>query len=175
MNSEGSTVPGPGGGGGSSTSKVGLGVGLGVGLAVALAIVGVGVWLCLRRRRKGTHAQANEASPLPPAPQSMLSTMSPFSPKIGRKRVPVSSAATESELSGAGVVRELSGRDIHPFPDATPSPPVVLAGQHEVMGDSHQRSVAAQGHEPGQHEMLAENRPQEMIGSQSPRYELWGR
>lgn len=154
---------------GSGVNGVALGAGLGVGIPACLAITGLSFFFWLRKKRQQSgraqdaHWGGNSDGPSQPEMQShQHNYQSPPSLKpVERKPVPVSAAPSspfsegKSELTGQGVSRELSGREIHPLPDNSPSPPLAV---------------------PGQHEMLSESRPQELGAPDSHhhRYELPG-
>ena len=117
-----------------------------------------------RERTQGPQGSGGYEYPPPPPPPETDQYQQATSPAvyIERKPVPFSTASPstgqgegETELSGQGVSRELSGREIHPFPDTSPNAPVAV---------------------PGQYEMPVENRPHEMAGSGDPyrRHELPG-
>jgi hypothetical protein len=70
---------------------------------------------------------------------------------IQRKALAPRSKSPESqttELTGEGVRRELSGRDIHPFPIISPSSPISVPGEHEVHGDGLSRELPAESRSP---------------------------
>jgi hypothetical protein len=68
-----------------------------------------------------------------------------------------------NELSGIGVQRELSGREVHPFPNMTPSPPIQVAGQHEMSGEGWRPNLEMDGRD-ARVEMSGEARPPELPG-----------
>ena len=53
------------------------------------------------------------------------------------------------ELTGEGVYRELSGREMNPFPPpVSPSSPVVMPGEHEMSGKGRQGELPGQARSP---------------------------
>ncbi|KAF4977788.1 hypothetical protein FZEAL_5754 [Fusarium zealandicum] len=152
-----------------STIKIGVGVAVPV---VALFAAGLFAWWFIRRRRQ-RHAQP------PPATQPLSEVTTGGGPAIApiperketlqRKPVgtasvsPLSSFSHTNELSGVGVQRELSGREIHPFPNVTPSPPIVMAGQHEMTGEGRRPDLEMDGRD-ARVEMSGEGRPPELPG-----------
>ena len=145
MNSDGSSASPKNDDDGSSAIKIGVGVAVPVIAFIAAAIFTCW-WLRRRRQRK---AQLSR----PPQPLSEVTTgggptivaAASSTPErkdtLQRKPVgastisSVSSLPKTNELSGVGVQRELGGREVHPFPNMTPSPPIQVAGQHEMTGE----------------------------------------
>ncbi|KAL6855515.1 hypothetical protein ACO1O0_006664 [Amphichorda felina] len=154
-----SSSSGPGDDGGIGISKAALGAILGVGIPLVLAIVGVIVWIILRRRKNQQQQQQQQQDGSIDEKQGGITPPTgPPTSRIDRKPVAVSAVSAVStdaktELSGQSASRELSGREIHPFPSNDPSPPLTLPGQHEMLA--------------------ATDRPHEM-GHRDPRYELQG-
>lgn len=131
-------------------SKAALGAILGVGIPFVLAVVGVVVWIILRQGKKRQQQQQQENGSS--MAENQDSSTAPPANRIDRKPVAISTVSdVKTELSGQSVSRELSGREIHPFPPNDPSPPVAVPGQHEMLA--------------------ATTRPHEM-GHADPRYEL---
>lgn len=128
---------------------MGIGIGVGVG---AFAIIAFGAWFCLRRRRRSQ--RQGSATPLPPPaepektnsyipPAPVSQTNSPVAaaaiarkPVKAQEQVAVSPISSTTELEGGqGVRREISGREIHPFPVINQNqPPVVVPGEYELHG-----------------------------------------
>ncbi|KAI9162922.1 benzoate 4-monooxygenase cytochrome P450 [Paramyrothecium foliicola] len=162
-------------------NKRNLGIGLGLGIGVALVLAAIGVWLCLRRRKKHEpqslaagygYGQQNETALNNVASQPPTQTVSPVG-KIERKAVPSTMSnpspfqPEKTELSGQHVMREVSGREMHPLPDLTPSPPVPVPGQYELWADNRTRNVStihSYTHE------LAQSDPRHELGRSDPRH-----
>ncbi|KAH8653018.1 hypothetical protein BGZ61DRAFT_541696 [Ilyonectria robusta] len=86
---------------------------------------------------------------------------------VSRVSAAVSPIFKTTELSSEGLKREIDGQEIHPFPNVTPNPPVVVAGHHEVNGDNTWRPEM-DGASP-RVEVSGEGRPPELPEqSQSP-------
>ncbi|KAM0555104.1 hypothetical protein ACHAPJ_006454 [Fusarium lateritium] len=180
VNSDGSPASANKDNDGTSTVAIGVGVAVPV---VALIAAGLFAWWFIRRRR-----QQKAQYPPPTQPLSEVTTggsptiVSAAAPTPERKdtlqRKPVgastiysvSSLSKSNELSGVGVQRELSGREVHPFPNMTPSPPIQVAGQHEMSGDGWRPNLEMDGRD-ARVEMSGEARPPELPGYMSPPYE----
>ncbi|KAM5352633.1 hypothetical protein ACJ41O_005355 [Fusarium nematophilum] len=162
-------------GDGNSAVKIGVGVAVPV---VALLAAGLFAFWFIRRRRQ------RQAQPPPPTqPLSEVTTgdggaaaaaavgAPPPERKdtIQRKPIgatavsPVSSLSHTNELSGVGVQREVPGREVHPFPNVTPSPPVQVPGQHEMTGDGWRPNLEMDGRD-ARVEMSGDARPPELSG-----------
>ncbi|GKU05974.1 hypothetical protein FLAG1_08896 [Fusarium langsethiae] len=157
----------------------GSAVKIGVGVAVpVVALIAAAIFACwFIRRRRQRKAQLSQ----PTEPLTSLTTgggptvvaASPSTPErkdtLPRKPVgastisSVSSLSKTNELSGAGVQRELAGREVHPFPDMTPSPPIQLAGQHEMTGEGWRPNLEMDGRD-ARVEMSGVARPPELPG-----------
>ncbi|KAF4963771.1 hypothetical protein FSARC_8254 [Fusarium sarcochroum] len=162
-----------------STSTVAIGVGVAVPV-VALIAAGLFAWWFIRRRKQ-------QKAQYPPPTQPLSEVTTGGSPTIvstaahtperkdtlQRKPVgastisSVSSLSKTNELSGVGVQRELSGREVHHFPDMSPSPPIQVAGQHEMSGYGWRPNLEMDGRD-ARVEMSGEARPPELPGYMSP-------
>ncbi|RGP64735.1 hypothetical protein FSPOR_7671 [Fusarium sporotrichioides] len=157
----------------------GSAVKIGVGVAVpVVALIAAAIFACwFIRRRRQRKAQLSQ----PTEPLTSLTTgggptvvaASPSTPErrdtLPRKPVgastisSVSSLSKTNELSGTGVQRELAGREVHPFPDMTPSPPIQVAGQHEMTGEGWRPNLEMDGRD-ARVEMSGVARPPELPG-----------
>ncbi|RSL55879.1 hypothetical protein CEP54_009138 [Fusarium duplospermum] len=155
-----------------SDSSDNSGVKIGVGVAVpvvAIAAIGLFVWWFIRRRKQRQQAQTLPTTQ--PVTETTTGGGAGITPErkdtIQRKPVgatavsPVSSESQTNELSGVGVQRELSGREVQPF--VTPSPPVQVPGQHEMTGDGWRPNLEMDGRD-ARVEMSGEARPPELPG-----------
>jgi hypothetical protein len=146
VDSEGSNIPSPAAE--SGPNKVALGAGLGVGIPAFIALVGVGLWLCLRKRRDTQTPPQGQWQPsqdMAKAPGTTAQLTSPPAAALTLQRKPVATEAgslvsgtsspvlEKTELAGGkGVVGEISGREVHPFPIIKPFPPIAVPGNHEL-------------------------------------------
>lgn len=149
-----------------------------------IAILGGALaWWFLRKKRRNQFVAKNQSPEYVPPVETVQRTPPPpnHQDSISRKPVaspivsPVSPVTKTTELSGDGISRELSGREIALLP--SPSPPVTLPGQHEMQGEGqhrpempgdaqHRLEMDGQGRLA---EMTGEARPPELSGqSQSP-------
>lgn len=137
-------------GSGVNEAAVGAGVGVGIGVPAVLALVGI--LFCLRRKQRRSKVQQNTYTNAPSQPETETFQAKPPVSRVERKPVPSTQPSPrKTEISGQGVFRELSGREIHSVQDISPSAPLGI---------------------PGQHEMPAGASPREMEVSDSHRYEL---
>ncbi|SPQ21541.1 8049aa51-6cc6-40de-a7a3-41659fb3d695 [Thermothielavioides terrestris] len=148
----------------SSTNNLAVDLGVGVTALLALAAAGTAGWICLRRRRMRSRQQQHPqplgpGSPNDPLVPAMGDVPAPApSPPIPRKAVAAVATKPPSPLSpepktwelggGQGVRRELGGRELHPFPDVTPRPPVAVPGQHELHGAGRRPEMPCQTRSP---------------------------
>ncbi|KAF5662223.1 hypothetical protein FHETE_8113 [Fusarium heterosporum] len=173
---------------GASVVKIAVGVAVPV---VALLAAGIFAWCCIRRKKQRTAQQLHVTHPLSGAATGpAVVSVSPSIPErrdtLPRKPVGVSTISSLSslsktnELSGAGVQPELSGREVHPFHSMTPSPPIQVAGQHEMSGRGWRPNLDMDGRD-ARVEMSGEARPPELPGytnsanaytPHAPRWEL---
>lgn len=183
VNTQGSLIPDPNEAAQSRSDNkknIGLGVGLGVGLAVVFAIVGIIAWVCWRKRRRNqSQVQAQAQAPIDynngnmseyVQPELPSQSVSPLS-RIGRKPVgstPSPLHSEKTELSGQHVTREISGRQIQPVPDISPSPVTPPPAQYEMWADPRPYGI------PEQTQPVPEQTAVE-LGRSDPRYELVGR
>jgi hypothetical protein len=131
---------------------------------------------------------AAAAMPVAVPPTETVSPVSSPVSRVERKAVPSPMSTPvytpppqqpeKTELSGQHVTREISGTEVHPFPNQAPSPPVHLDGQHEMWADGRMTTTAAttQTHTTttmtdGPNE-LAQGDPRYELGRGDPRYEL---
>lgn len=173
MNSDGSPASPKNENDGSSAIKIGVGVAVPVVALIAAAIF-VYWWRRQRRRRKALLSQATQPlSEVTTGGGPTVVTASSSTPErkdtLQRKPVgastisSVSSLPKTNELSGVGVQRELGGREVHPFPDMTPSPPIQVAGQHEMTGEGLRPTLEMDGRD-ARVEMSGDARPSELPG-----------
>ncbi|KAF4472916.1 hypothetical protein FAGAP_13481, partial [Fusarium agapanthi] len=152
---------------------------IGVGVAVPVVVIAAGLfaWWFVRRRRQQKTQYPYTTQPLSEVATgggpAVVASVSPSTPE--RKDTPprkpvgastissVSSLSKTNELSGIGVQRELSGHEVHPFPNMTPSPPIQVAGQHEVSGEGWRPNLEMDGRD-ARVEMSGEARPPELPG-----------
>lgn len=174
VNSDGSPASAKNGGDdGSSAIKIGVGVAVPVVALIAGAIFAC--WF-IRRRKQRNVQLSHPTQPLSEVTTSGGPTVvatSPSTPErkdtLQRKPVgastisSVSSVSKTNELSGVGVQRELAGREVHPFPDTTPSPPIHVAGQHEMTGEGWRPNLEMDGRD-ARVEMPGEARRPELPG-----------
>ncbi|KAJ4315354.1 hypothetical protein N0V84_008430 [Fusarium piperis] len=156
----------------SDNSAVKIGVGVAVPV-VAIAAIGLFAWWFIRRRKQ---RQAQTLPTTQPVTETTTGGGAGIAPErkdtIQRKPIgatavsPVSSVSQTNELSGVGVQRELSGREVQSFPAVTPSPPVVVPGQHEMTGDGWRPNLEMDGRD-ARVEMSGEARPPELPGQTS--------
>ncbi|CZR43404.1 uncharacterized protein FPRO_07679 [Fusarium proliferatum ET1] len=152
---------------------------IGVGVAVPVVIIAAGLfaWWFIRRRRQQKTQYPHNTQPLSEVTTgggpAVVASVSPSTPErrdtLPRKPVgastisSVSSLSKTNELSGIGVQRELSGREVHPFPNMIPSPPIQVAGQHEMSGEGWRPDLEMYGRD-ARVEMSGEARPPELPG-----------
>ncbi|KAF5019129.1 hypothetical protein F66182_8865 [Fusarium sp. NRRL 66182] len=161
----------------NSTTKIGVGVAVPVAVFV---IVGILSWWIVRRRRQQkaqfplsiqplSEVTTGGSPPIVPVPAPTPEKREGLNRKpVGASTVsPVSSVSQTNELSGVGVQREIAGREIHPFPDTIPGPPLVVAGQHEMSGQGWRPNLEMDGRD-ARVEMSGEARPPELPGQGSP-------
>ncbi|KAF5234115.1 hypothetical protein FANTH_12341 [Fusarium anthophilum] len=173
VNSDGSPASSKNKDDGTSVVKIGVGV------AVPVVVIAVGLftWWFIRRRRQQKTQYPCTTQPLSEVATgggpAVVASVSPSTPErrdtLPRKPVgastisSVSSLSKTNELSGIGVQRELSGREVHPFPNMTPSPPIQVAGQHEMSGEGWRPNLEMDGRD-ARVEMSGEARPPELPG-----------
>ncbi|EXK38957.1 hypothetical protein FOMG_06438 [Fusarium oxysporum f. sp. melonis 26406] len=173
VNSDGSPASSKNEDGGTSVVKIG------VGIAVPVVVIAAGLfaWLFIRRRNQQKAQYPHTTQPLSEVTTgggpAVVASVSPSTPErrdtLPRKPVgastisSVSSLSKTNELSGIGVQRELSGREVHPFPNMTPSPPIQVAGQHEMSGEGWRPNLEMDGRD-ARVEMSGEARPPELSG-----------
>ncbi|KAG7414676.1 hypothetical protein Forpe1208_v007951 [Fusarium oxysporum f. sp. rapae] len=152
---------------------------IGVGVAVPVVVIAAGLfaWWFIRRRKQQKAQYPHTTQPLSEVTTgggpAVVASVSPSTPErrdtLPRKPVgastisSVSSLSKTNELSGIGVQRELSGREVHPFPNMTPSPPIQVAGQHEMSGEGWRPNLEMDGRD-ARVEMSGEARPPELPG-----------
>ncbi|CVK92362.1 uncharacterized protein FMAN_07258 [Fusarium mangiferae] len=152
---------------------------IGVGVAVPVVIIAAGLfaWWFIRRRRQQKTQCPHNTQPLSEVTTgggpAVVASVSPSTPErrdtlprkpIGASTISsVSSLSKTNELSGIGVQRELSGREVHPFPNMTPSPPIQVAGQYEMSGEGWRPDLEMDGRD-ARVEMSGEARPPELPG-----------
>ncbi|CVK90238.1 uncharacterized protein FPRN_07434 [Fusarium proliferatum] len=152
---------------------------IGVGVAVPVVIIAAGLfaWWFIRRRRQQKTQYPLNTQPLSEVTTgggpAVVASVSPSTPErrdtLPRKPVgastisSVSSLSKTNELSGIGVQRELSGREVHPFPNMIPSPPIQVAGQHEMSGEGWRPDLEMDGRD-ARVEISGEARPPELPG-----------
>ncbi|KAF4990455.1 hypothetical protein FGRMN_8448 [Fusarium graminum] len=188
VNSDGSAASTKNKDDGSSVVKIAVGVAVPV---VALLAAGVFAWCCVRRKRQRTAQQLHVTHPLSDVTTGpAVTSVSPSAPErrdtLPRKPIgistisSVSSLSKTNELSGAVVQPELSGREVHAFHSMTPSPPIQVAGQHEMSGRGWRPNLEMDGRD-ARVEMSGEARPPELPGytnsanaytPHAPRWEL---
>ncbi|KAF4452725.1 hypothetical protein F53441_4436 [Fusarium austroafricanum] len=159
---------------GSSAVKIGLGV----AVPVVLIAAGLFVWWFIRRRRQRNSQYPHVTQPLSEVtlgggPTVVAASASPSTPErrdtLPRKPVDastissISSLSKTNEPSGVRVQRELAGREVHPLPDMTPSPPIQVAGHHEMSGEGWRPNLEMDGRD-ARVEMPGEARPPELPG-----------
>ncbi|WXC57806.1 hypothetical protein SNK03_003707 [Fusarium graminearum] len=149
---------------GSSAIKIGVGVAVPVVALIAGAIFAC--WF-IRRRRQRRAQLSHPTEPLTSLTTGggpTVVTASPSTPerKDTLQRKPVG-ASTISSVSSLSKTNELSGREVHPFPDMTPSPPIQVAGQHEMTGDGWRPNLEMDGRD-ARVEMSGVARPPELPG-----------
>ncbi|KAH7261985.1 hypothetical protein BKA59DRAFT_550373 [Fusarium tricinctum] len=177
VNSDGSAASAKNKDDGSSVVKIAVGVAVPI---AALLASGVFAWCCIRRKRQRTAQHLNVTHPLSEvatgAGPTVVASSAPAPERrdtLPRKPVgastisSVSSLSRTNELSGAGVQPELSGREVHPFPSMTPSPPIQMAGQHEMSGQGWRPNLEMDGRD-ARVEMSSDARPPELPGYASP-------
>ncbi|SPJ85667.1 uncharacterized protein FTOL_11449 [Fusarium torulosum] len=177
VNSDGSAVSAKNKDDGSGVVKIAVGVA--VPIAVLLA-AGMFTWCCIKRKRQRTAQHINVTHPLSEvatgggptvvaasAPTPERRDTLPRKPVGASTISSVSSLSRTNELSGTGVQPELSGREIHPFPRMSPSPPIQMAGQHEMSGQGWRPNLEMDGRD-ARVEMSGEARPPELPGYASP-------
>ncbi|KAM0085055.1 hypothetical protein ACKRZS_002496 [Fusarium odoratissimum] len=173
VNSDGSPASSKNEDGGTSVVKIG------VGIAVPVVVIAAGLftWWFIRRRNQQKAQYPHTTQPLSEVTTgggpAVVASVSPSTPErrdtLPRKPVgastisSVSSLSKTNELSGIGVQRELSGREVHPFPNMTPSPPIHVAGQHEMSGEGWRPNLEMDGRD-ARVEMSGEARPPELPG-----------
>ncbi|KAM5512183.1 hypothetical protein FOXYSP1_06983 [Fusarium oxysporum f. sp. phaseoli] len=173
VNSDGSPASSKNEDGGTSVVKIG------VGIAVPVVVIAAGLfaWWFIRRRNQQKAQYPHTSQPLSEVTTgggpAVVASVSPSTPErrdtLPRKPVgastisSVSSLSKTNELSGIGVQRELSGREVHPFPNMTPSPPLQVAGQHEMSGEGWRPNLEMDGRD-ARVEMSGEARPPELPG-----------
>ncbi|EWZ36914.1 hypothetical protein FOCG_04011 [Fusarium oxysporum f. sp. radicis-lycopersici 26381] len=173
VNSDGSPASSKNEDGGTSVVKIG------VGIAVPVVVIAAGLfaWWFIRRRNQQKAQYPHTTQPLGEVTTgggpAVVASVSPATPErrdtLPRKPVgastisSVSSLSKTNELSGIGVQRELSGREVHPFPNMTPSPPIQVAGQHEMSGEGWRPNLEMDGRD-ARVEMSGEARPPELPG-----------
>ncbi|KAL5584595.1 hypothetical protein FOVSG1_013984 [Fusarium oxysporum f. sp. vasinfectum] len=173
VNSDGSPASSKNEDGGTSVVKIG------VGIAVPVVVIAAGLvaWWFIRRRNQQKAQYPHTTQPLSEVTTgggpAVVASVSPSTPErrdtLPRKPVgastisSVSSLSKTNELSGIGVQRELSGREVHPFPNMTPSPPIQVAGQHEMSGEGWRPNLEMDGRD-ARVEMSGEARPPELPG-----------
>ncbi|KAM0432330.1 hypothetical protein ACHAPT_004871 [Fusarium lateritium] len=155
--------------GSNDNSAVKIGVGVAVPV-VAIAAIGLFAWWFIRRRKQRQAQTLPTSQPVTEASTGGGAAIAPErKDTIQRKPIgatavsPVSSLSQTNELSGVGVQRELSGREVQPFPNVTPGPPVVVPGQHEMTGDGWRPNLEMDGRD-ARVEMSGEARPPELPG-----------
>ncbi|KAF9768674.1 hypothetical protein IL306_013985 [Fusarium sp. DS 682] len=152
---------------------------IGVGVAIPVVVIAAGLfaWWFIRRRKQQQAQYPHVTQPLSEVATgggpTVVASATPPTPErrdtLPRKPVgastisSVSSLSKTNELSGIGVQRELSGREVHPFPNMTPSPPVQVAGQHEMSGEGWRPNLEMDGRD-ARAEMSGEARPPELPG-----------
>ncbi|KAH7164718.1 hypothetical protein DER46DRAFT_576050 [Fusarium sp. MPI-SDFR-AT-0072] len=173
VNSDGSPASSKNEDDGASAVKIGVGV------AVPVVVIAAGLfaWWFIRRRKQQKAQYPHTTQPLSEVTTgggpAVVASVSPSTPErrdtLPRKPVgastisSVSSLSKTNELSGIGVQRELSGREVHPFPNMTPSPPIQVAGQHEMSGEGWRPNLEMDGRD-ARVEMSGEARPPELPG-----------
>ncbi|KAG5747051.1 hypothetical protein H9Q69_010813 [Fusarium xylarioides] len=172
VNSDGSPASSKNEDDGTSVVKIGVGV------AVPVVVIAAGLfaWWFIRRRQQKTqypHTTQPLSEVTTGGGPAVVASVSPSTPErretLPRKPVgastisSVSSLSKTNELSGIGVQRELSGREVHPFPNMTPSPPIQVAGQHEMSGEGWRPNLEMDGRD-ARVEMSGEARPPELPG-----------
>ncbi|KAH7193689.1 uncharacterized protein B0J16DRAFT_83964 [Fusarium flagelliforme] len=174
VNSDGSPASPKNDDDGSSAIKIGVGVAVPVVALIAGAIFAFW-WRRQRRRRKAQLSHPTQ--PLSEVttgggPTVVTSSASTPGRKDTLQRKPVGASTISSvsslpkanELSDTGVQRELGGREIRPFPGLTPSPPIQVAGQHEMTGEGLRPTLEMDGRD-ARVEMSGEARPPELPGN----------
>ncbi|KAF4341360.1 hypothetical protein FBEOM_4709 [Fusarium beomiforme] len=152
---------------------------IGVGVAIPVVVIAAGLfaWWYIRRRKQQKAQYPHFTQPLSEVTNgggpAVVASATPSTPDrrdtLPRKPVgastisSVSSLSKTNELSGIGVQRELSGREVHPFPSMTPSPPIQVAGQHEMSGEGWRPNLEMDGRD-ARVEMSGEARPSELLG-----------
>ncbi|KAF4467939.1 hypothetical protein FALBO_5173 [Fusarium albosuccineum] len=164
-----------------SDSSDNSGVKIGVGVAVPVVAIiagGLFAWWFYKhkKQRKGRVPPATEPLSEVTTGDGGAGVAAASTPEkketIQRKPVgaaavsPVSSFSQTNELSGDGIRREVSGREVQPFPNMTPSPPIVVAGQHEMNGQGWRPDLEMDGRD-ARVEMSGEGRPPELQGQQT--------
>ncbi|KAJ4133439.1 hypothetical protein NW768_005024 [Fusarium equiseti] len=173
VNSDGSLASPKSNNDGSSATKIGVGVAVPV---VALIAVAIFVFWRMKRRRQRNARLSQPTQPLSEVTTGGGPTVVAASPSTPERRdtpqrkpvgasiiSSVSSLPKTNELSGVGVQRELGGREVHPFPNMTPSPPIQVAGQHEMTGEGLRPNLEMDGRD-ARVEMPGEARPSELPG-----------
>ncbi|KAJ3526653.1 hypothetical protein NM208_g11087 [Fusarium decemcellulare] len=150
-----------------SDSSDNSGVKIGVGVAVPVVAIiagGLFAWWFYKhkKQRKGRVPPATE-------PLSEVTTgdggAGVAAASTPEKKETIQRKPT-NELSGDGIRREVSGREVQPFPNMTPSPPIVVAGQHEMNGQGWRPDLEMDGRD-ARVEMSGEGRPPELQGQQT--------
>ncbi|KAM0347764.1 hypothetical protein ACHAPU_004779 [Fusarium lateritium] len=171
VNSDGSAASTKNKDDGSSVIKIAVGVAVPV---VALLAAGLFAWCCIRRKRQRKAQQLHVTHPLSDVTTgAAVASVSSSTPErrdtLPRKPVGVSTISSVSslsrtnELSGAGVQPELSRREVHPFHSMTPSPPIQVAGHHEMSGRGWRPNLEMDGRD-ARVEMSGGARPPELPG-----------
>jgi hypothetical protein len=173
VNSDGSPASANRDDDGGSAIKIGVGVAVPVVALIAAAIFAC--WF-IRRRRQRKAQLSHPTQPLSEVTTSGGPTVVAASPSTPERRdtLPrkpvgastissVSSLSKTNELSGVGLQRELAGREVHPFPDMTPSPPIQVAGQHEMTGEGWRPNLEMDGRD-ARVEMSGDARRPELPG-----------
>ncbi|KAF5580814.1 hypothetical protein FPANT_9211 [Fusarium pseudoanthophilum] len=152
VNSDGSPASSKNGDDGISVVKIGVGV------AVPVVVIAAGLFAWCEATTGGP-AVMTSVSPSTPERRDTL----PRKPVGASTISSVSSLSKTNELSGIGVQRELSGREVHHFPNMTPSPPIQVSGQHEMSGEGWRPNLEMDGRD-ARVEMSGEARPPELPG-----------
>ncbi|KAF5971866.1 hypothetical protein FCOIX_9688 [Fusarium coicis] len=174
VNSDGSPASSKNGDNGTSVVKIGVGIAVPVVVIAAALFVW---WWFLRRGRQQKTQYPHTTQPLNEVTTgggpAVVASVSPSTPErrdtLPRKPVgastisSVSSLSKTNELSGIGVQRELSGREVHHFPNMTPSGPIQVAGQHEMSGEGWRPNLEMDDRD-ARVEMAGEARPPELPG-----------
>ncbi|KAF4943938.1 hypothetical protein FGADI_13019 [Fusarium gaditjirri] len=133
-------------------------ISMGVAVPVVVIAAGLFAWWFISEVGGGPAVVASN-SPSTPERRGTLPRKPVGAPTISS----VSSLSKTNELSGIAVQRELSGREVHPFPNMKPSPPILVSGQHEMSGDGWRPNLEMDGRD-ARVEMSGEARPPELPG-----------